>query len=156
QTTFEKPHGFMGRLLYPYKTRPVAPISVANSNRLDSLLRAGNLYLSLQDTLALALENNLDIAIHRYGPQIADPVDLIAEARGLARGVSATVAAGPSSAIVNASGTVAGSNQNASSQASVATSSAVGGSVLSASGPSIPAHDPVLTGSASWVHTTTP
>src|SRR5690349_15694453 len=72
QTTFEKPHGILARLEYPYKLRPVAPISVANSNRLESLLRAGNLYLSLADTLALALENNLDIAIQRYGPQIAD------------------------------------------------------------------------------------
>ena len=40
--------------------------------RIESLLRAGNLYLSLQDAIALALENNLDIAIQRYGPQIAD------------------------------------------------------------------------------------
>src|ERR1019366_830934 len=54
-------------------TNPSRPVtrpsnSLADSTRLESLLRAGNLYLSLQDTIALALENNLDIAIERYGP----------------------------------------------------------------------------------------
>src|SRR5207302_144733 len=37
-----------------------------NSSRLESLMRAGNIYLSLQDAIALALENNLDIEYHRY------------------------------------------------------------------------------------------
>jgi hypothetical protein len=38
----------------------------------NQLLRAGRLYLSMQDCIALALENNLDIEIQRYGPEIAD------------------------------------------------------------------------------------
>ena len=43
-----------------------------------------------------------------------------------------------------------------SSQASAGTATAVGGSVLQASGPNIPNLDPILTGSASWAHQTTP
>jgi outer membrane protein TolC len=156
QTTFEKPHGFFEKVLYPYKHRPIVPISVANSNRLESLLRAGNLYLSLQDTLALALENNLDIAIQRYGPMIADANVLAAEAGAFARGVSTTVTPGPASVTVSSSGTTAGANQNATSQASAGTASAVAGSVLQSSGPAIPALDPILFGSASWAHQTTP
>ena len=151
-----EPHGFIDKLTHNYKAQELPPPNRANSPRIDSLLRAGNLYLSLQDAIALTLENNLDIAIQRYGPQIADAVVMSAEAGGFARGVSTTVTAGPAGANVSASGTTAGSNQNALSQASAGTSSAVGGSVLQSSGPSIPSLDPILTGSASWAHQTTP
>jgi outer membrane protein len=152
----EKKHGLLGRLELPYKARTVAPPTLANSGRLDSLLRAGNLYLSLQDTIALALENNLDIAIQRYAPQVAETNVLLAEAGGFARGVSTSVTAGPSGANISASGTTPGTNQNAASVASSGTSSALGGSAIQSSGPAIPALDPVLTGSASWAHQTTP
>lgn len=55
-----------------YETRDVPPVNVSNSARLDSLLRAGQLYLSLRDAIALALENNLDIEIERYEFSLAD------------------------------------------------------------------------------------
>jgi outer membrane protein len=148
--------GLLRRLERPYRPKPVPPPSLANSGRLEALLRAGNLYLSLQDAIALALENNLDIAIQRYTPQVAETNVMLAEAGGFARGVSTNVTAGPAGANISASGTTAGSNQNAASQASSATTSAVGGSVLQSSGPAIPSLDPVLTGSASWAHQTTP
>jgi outer membrane protein TolC len=152
----DEPRGVLGRLQRPYRARYVPPVSTANSNRLEQLLRAGNLYLSLQDCIAAALENNLDIAIQRYNPMIADAVVMQAEAGGFARGVSTNVTAGPSSATVNAAGTVPGSTQTSASQASTATLSAVGGSVLQSSGPQIPSLDPVLTGGASWAHQTSP
>ncbi len=85
----------------------------------------------MQDTIALALENNLDIAIQRYGPQLADAALLSAQAGGFARGVSTTVTAGPSSASVSSSGTTAGANVSATALASNASSSAVGASVIS-------------------------
>ncbi len=65
-----------------YQFRLEPPASLANSGRLDSLLRGGNLYLSLQDAIALALENNLDIAIQRYAPRLADAALLSAKAGG--------------------------------------------------------------------------
>src|ERR1035438_5734081 len=52
--------GFFGRIASPYTGRIPPMPGMANSTRLDSLLRAGNLYLSLADSIALALENNLD------------------------------------------------------------------------------------------------
>src|ERR1700694_4597206 len=73
-------HGVLGKITAPYRPRAVPAINQANSGRLESLLRGGNLYLSMQDTIALALENNLDIAIQRYGPQIADAAVLQAQA----------------------------------------------------------------------------
>src|SRR5580765_1343651 len=154
--TVTAPHGVLEKIEYPFRPRPVPAPNTANSGRLESLLRGGNLYLSMQDTIALTLENNLDIAIQRYGPQIADTAVTQAEAGGFARGVSTAVTAGPSGATVSASGTTPGNNQNAVSQASVATLSAVGGSVLQTSGPAIPNLDPMLTGGMSWAHQTTP
>src|SRR5208282_898957 len=67
-----EPGGSFSWLTGKYRSPQVPPINVANSARLESLLRAGRLYLSIQDAIALALENNLDIEIQRYGPQIAD------------------------------------------------------------------------------------
>ena len=93
----ERPDGFLAGLTRNYRPTYVPPIDLSNSNRLDALLRAGNLYLSLQDAIALALENNLDIEIQRYGPQIADASVMRARAGGFARGVSTSVQSGPAS-----------------------------------------------------------
>ena len=95
-------HGFISRLTHPYRPQTVSPVNFANSNRLDALLRAGRLYLSLQDTIALALENNLDIELQRYGAQVADASILRAKAGGLLRGVTQAVTQGPSSAPLQA------------------------------------------------------
>jgi outer membrane protein len=150
-----QPAGPFSWLTGRYRNAQVPPINVANSNRLDSLLRAGRLYLSLQDTIALALENNLDIEIQRYGPQIADAKVLRAKAGGFAQGVSTSVTAGPTSA---QPGGVAqsGVTGNPSTQASAASATAVGNTVITQSGPVIPSFDPALVGSASWAHQTVP
>ena len=54
-----------------FKAPEVPEISLSNSARLDALLHDAKLFLSLSDALALAIENNLDIAWSRYGPQSA-------------------------------------------------------------------------------------
>ena len=48
--------------------RTVSPVNLSNSNRLEELIRAGKLYLSSRDVVALAIEDNLDIEIQRYAP----------------------------------------------------------------------------------------
>ena len=47
------------------------PIRLPNSTRLHDLIRAGNLYLTAQDAIALALENNIDIEVARYNPLLS-------------------------------------------------------------------------------------
>src|SRR6266852_2745789 len=66
----------VGRFLRPFhlEKRQVAPAKLTNTPRLESLVRGGNLYLSVQDVIALVLENNIDIAIQRYGPVLAREV----------------------------------------------------------------------------------
>jgi outer membrane protein len=59
-------------LLQPYRPQELAQPNLANSPRIDSLMRDGKIYLSIDDAVALALENNLDIDIARYNLNIAD------------------------------------------------------------------------------------
>src|ERR1700753_1648503 len=59
----------------PFKT--YTPVNVPkadlnNSVRLDQCIHDGKLYLSIDDAIDLALENNLDIAVSRYLLPIAN------------------------------------------------------------------------------------
>jgi outer membrane protein len=56
----------------PYLAPQVPPIRIENSGRLARLVRAGMLYLTVQDAIALALENNIDIEVARYNPILAE------------------------------------------------------------------------------------
>lgn len=70
-----------GRFFAPYMSRWVPEQSMSNSERIHALIRDGKLYLSLDDALALALENNLDIALARYTPAYA-ATDILRAASG--------------------------------------------------------------------------
>ena len=70
-----------------FKAPDVPDISLSNSGRLEALLHDAKLYLSLQDALALAIENNLDIAWSRYGPQSAANDVMRAKSGAQLRGV---------------------------------------------------------------------
>ena len=56
----------------PYQTPEVPPSRLTNSDKLHGLIRAGKLYLTLQDAIAMAIENNLDIAVQRFLHPIAE------------------------------------------------------------------------------------
>src|ERR1035438_9168519 len=71
----------------PYTPRHLAAPNLANTGRMDALMHDGKLYLSLNDAIALALENNLDIAIARYNLNIADTDVLRAQAGAQILGV---------------------------------------------------------------------
>lgn len=55
----------------PYLATEVPPVRMTNTGRLGSLVRGGKLYLTAQDAIALALENNIDLEVARYGPVTA-------------------------------------------------------------------------------------
>ncbi len=112
-------------------------------------MRAGNLYLSAQDVMALALENNLDIEIQRYGPLLTKEVSLRAQGGGLLRDVGVSVAQGPTSV------STTGVSLNASGATASAATSASGG-VLTQIGPAIPNLDPSLSFYSNFGHFTSP
>jgi outer membrane protein TolC len=144
---FTRPHGdIFGNPLKMYLPTEVAPARFANSARLDDLIKDGKIYLSLSDALALALENNYDIAIARYNLDIADTDILRARAGGSLRGVNSGVVAntlGGSSSTLNAGGGPGGTTGG-----SGGAGSGTSGLVLSTSGagPLPEDRDPVVTG----------
>src|ERR1700693_3442508 len=71
------------------------PVRFENSPRVHELIRAGNLYLSLQDALALAIENNLDIELQRYMLPVADTELQRAKGGGTLRGLNFTLLEAP-------------------------------------------------------------
>ncbi len=77
-----------------YTVREVAPLNVANSGHIDHLLIDGKMYLSLNDAVAMALEDNLDIGIQRYNLSIADTDILRTSSGAVALGVNAGLVQG--------------------------------------------------------------
>jgi outer membrane protein len=75
----ERTHWYSG-FTNNYTTRYVPPINISNSGRADLLIRSGNLYLSLSDAIALALENNIDVEVSRYAYPLSDAALLSASA----------------------------------------------------------------------------
>lgn len=139
------------RLTRPYRARTVPQIDLNNSPRLDSLIRAGNLYVSAQDVIALAIENNVDIEVQRYGPLLAREVLRRAEGGGALRSVGLGVAQGPESVslagvTVNATGAALSAGNGVSS----------GGGIVTQLGPSISSLDPSLLVFTNFQHATTP
>jgi outer membrane protein TolC len=142
---------FIGRLLRPFhlEKRQVAPARLTNSPRLNALIRGGNLYLSVDDVIALAIENNLDIAVQRYGPFLARESLRRTEGGGLLRSdVQIPVAPGPVSVSpIGVSGNASG----------LATGSGVGSTAfLVGSGPNPPNLDPTFSAQVNFGHSTQP
>jgi outer membrane protein len=143
--------GPLVRFTRPFRARSVPPASMVNSSRIESLLHAGNLYLSAQDAVDLAVENNLDIEVQRYGPLLAQEVLKRARAGGALRNVGLGVAAGPSS--VSLTG-VTVTNIGAVGTAGQGVSS--GGGIVTQLGPPIASFDPTLSIFTNFAHVTSP
>ena len=145
----EKP--VIGPVLRPFhiQRRIVSPARLSDTPRLESLVKSGNLYLSVNDVVALVLENNLDIEIQRYGPFIGREVQRRAEAGGYLRTASSPLLAGPVSV------STAGVSTNTSGLAGGAGLSS-GGGIVSQIGPVPPNLDPSLYAGFSLGHSTTP
>ncbi len=139
------------RFTRPYQPRTVPPVNLGNTARLDALLRAGNLYLSAPDVIALVLENNIDIEVQRYGPLLAREVLRRAEGGGLLRSVGAPVAQGPTS--VSLAGVSVNNTGGAGAGGSGVSS---GGGIVTQLGPQIPSLDPSISGFMNFQHSTSP
>ncbi len=145
--------------LRAYAADQVPEPALANSSRLDSLVRDGKLYLSLKDAIDLALENNLDLAIARYNLPIADTDILRTQAGGFFRGVNTGVVQG------TPGGGVGGFGTGAPGAGAGGTTSGAGGAGAGASGlvqstlgagTVVASYDPSINGSIGVEHQTTP
>ncbi|SPF41018.1 Outer membrane efflux protein [Candidatus Sulfotelmatobacter kueseliae] len=88
---YSVPRSAFPRVLQPYLPAELAQPNLGNSPRIDALMRDGKLYLSIDDAVALALENNLDIDIARYNLNIAEADLLRAKSGATILGVNAGI-----------------------------------------------------------------
>jgi outer membrane protein len=152
---YAKPKGPFPNPIAPYTPRRVAPPNLANTPRIDQLMHDGKLYISMNDAVALALENNLDIAIARYNLNIAD-TDIWRAKAGFNTilGVNSGVVQNTPGGGVGGLGAQVGSGQGGTSVAAGgagAGSAGLVGSTLG-SGPLITSFDPILTGTLQLDH----
>lgn len=142
-----------------------------NSARVHDLIRAGNLYLSQADALALAIENNLDVALSRFNFQIADTDLKRARGGGLLRGIpyqiveTPTGVGGPLSPVVTnpASSTSVTAGTAVSTNAlelgalgEPITNLSMQGTIPQSTGTAVPIFDPSFVGQLNWEHQSTP
>ncbi len=146
---YSQPRGQFPDFLAPYKRRTVAPPKLANTPRIDQLMRDGKLFLSMNDAVALALENNLDIAIARYNLNIADTDVWRAKAGSATLGVNTGVIQG------TPGGTGIGVGATSTGGGAGGTTTGIGGagagfaglvSATTGVGAPVPSFDPSLTG----------
>jgi outer membrane protein len=147
------------------------PVSLDNSQRIHDLLRAGTINLSLQDALALAIENNLDIELQRFTLPQADTELQRSKGGGIVRGLNYTLSevpvgvGGPLSPLVT-SPAATGSVTNGTSVPTNALELGVLGEpqdnysmqgiIPQSNGSNVPIYDPAIVGQLSWSHVSTP
>ncbi|HKV77764.1 MAG TPA: TolC family protein, partial [Candidatus Sulfotelmatobacter sp.] len=148
---YSKPVKHFPNPIGPYTPRQVEAPNLSNTARIDSLMREGKLYLSLNDAIALALENNLDIAIARYNLNIADTDVLRAKSGAQILGVPLGIVQNTPGGGVGGIGTQVGSGTGGTTLGAGGIGAGAGGIVGSTAGgfygPLITSFDPILTGS---------
>ena len=145
--------------LRAYAPERVPAPTLSNSPRLDQLVRDGKLYLSLKDAIALALENNLDLAIARFNLPIAETDLLRTKGGGFFRGVNTGVVQG------TPGGGVGGYGAGAPGAGAGGTTGGAGGAGAGASGlvqstlgtgAPVASYDPALNANLGVEHQTSP
>ena len=154
---YSKPRSHFPNPIAPYTSQHVSPPNLNNTPRIEQLLQDGKLMISVDDAVALALENNLDIGIARYNLNIADTDVLRAKAGASILGVNAGVVTNtPGGGVGGLSGSV-GSGAGGTSAGLGGAGAGQGGLVGSTLGigPAITSFDPVLSGTLQWDHNNT-
>src|SRR6266446_9136296 len=144
---YSKPVSHFPNPIGPYTPRHLAAPNLANTARIDQFMHDGKLYLSLNDAIALALENNLDLAIARYNLNIADTDVLRAKAGGNILGVNAGVVLNTPGGGVGGIGATAGASTGGTSLGAGGIGGGTSGLVSSTlgQGPLITSFDPIFT-----------
>src|SRR5579863_1843230 len=151
---YAKPVSHFPNPIGPYMPRHLSAPNLANTARIDGLMHDGKLYLSLNDAIALALENNLDIAIARYNLNIADTDILRAKAGAQTLGVNTGVVQNTPGGGVGGLGGQVGSGTGGTTLGVGGAGAGAGGLVGSTLGLGslITSFDPVVTGTLQEDH----
>jgi outer membrane protein TolC len=145
QPLFAPPTPF--EVLMPHSHEPLSPytpstapeLNLSNSPRLESLIHDGKIYISLHDAIAVAIENNLDLAYFRYNFPIAQTDILRTKSGGQANGVNDSVVQSTEGGFSASTGGGGSSSGSAAAGAGGIVTSTLG------QGTSVPSFDPFLT-----------
>src|SRR5580704_4789576 len=156
---YSKPASHFPYFVSPYVAHQVPPPSFGNTPRIETMLKDGKLRLSLSDAVALALENNLDLAIARFNLSIADTDIMRAKSGESVRGVATGLVQG------TPGGGVGGFGSGAPGAGAGGTTGGAGGAGGGASGlvqstlgvgTNIDSFDPIISGGMDIEHATFP
>ena len=144
---YSVPRSAFPHVLQPYTPEEVAPPIMGNSARIDALMKDGKIHLSIDDAVALALENNLDIDIARYNLNIADADLLRAKSGASILGVNTGIVQNTPGGGVGGLGGTVGSGTGGTTVAAGGAGSGTNGLVSSTLGIGSPitAFDPLIT-----------
>jgi len=145
---YSKPRSAFPHLLQPYLPRELAQPTFGNSPRIDSMMRDGKIYLSIDDAVALTLENNLDLEIARYNLNVAEADLLRAKSGNSILGVNTGIVQNTPGGGVGGLGGTVGSGTGGTTVAAGGAGSGTLGLVSSTLGIGSPlsSYDPTLTG----------
>ena len=145
---YAKPRAAFPEFWKSYEPRELPEPNLANTPRIDSLMHDGKIYLSIDDAVALTLENNLDIYIARYNLNIADTDYLRAKSGASILGVNAGVVQNTPGGGVGGLGGTVGSGTGGTTVAPSGVATGTNGLVTSTLGigSTITSFDPILSG----------
>src|ERR1700690_3611461 len=144
---YSVPRSAFPHVLQPYTPEEVAPPIMGNSARIDALMKDGKIHLAIDDAVALALENNLDIDIARYNLNIADADLLRAKSGASILGVNTGIVQNTPGGGVGGLGGTVGSGTGGTTVAAGGAGTGTNGLVSSTLGIGSPitAFDPLIT-----------
>ena len=156
---YSKPSPLLPNPFARYIPRDVPPPAFTNGPKIEQLIQNGKLVLSLDDAIAIALADNLDIAVARYNLPIADTDILRTRAGGNFLGVQAGVVSntpggGQGGIGAGVSGAGAGGTTAGAGGAGVGAGGFVGST--SGAGPQPDNFDPVISGTFALEQSTSP
>ena len=134
--------------LAPYIPSTAPDLNMSNSPRLESIIRDGKIYLSLNDAIAVAIENNLDLAYFRYNFPIAQTDILRTKSGAQANGVNTAIVQSTQGGFASSGGGGGGSGSGFSAGNGGIVTSTLG------AGTQVSSFDPYLTFQGSVDHTT--
>jgi len=145
---YSVPRSAFPHFLHPYEVQKVPQPNLGNSARIDSIMKDGKIYLSINDAVALALENNLDLDIARYNLNIADADLLRAKSGAAILGVNTGIVQNTPGGGVGGLGGTVGSGTGGTTVAAGGAGTGTNGLVSSTLGIGAPitSFDPALTG----------
>src|SRR6201987_4002408 len=143
---FAKPPAAFPNVIAPYTSQQLPTPNLNNTPRIESMLQNGKLMLSMNDAIALTLENNMDIAIQRYNMGIADTDILRTKAGSAFRGPPFGVVQNTPGGTTGGLGTTVGAVPGGTSAGAAGAGAGLGGIASSTLGlgPAVTSFDPIV------------